>query len=307
MQTALLKEYVSKAKDLELSCYEQKLLCDNLEQKLSHINYQRKNKENEKKEFKKFGWIDYIAGAIGWGICVVPPLIGISGLVAVALYIIAGICDIMHFSIPFIDRIIYIYIITNPGIGAVKLLLNCIIIGAGGGFLLLFLCGIISGSKKNVKKENQKIEENNTNVQKELIAYESKSQIISNNLACARRSYQTTLKTKEDFYSLNIIYPKYRDLVSVGMFDEYLQSGRCYTLTIDLTPIEFQILYILASHPGQAYSKERLYELIWKEPYFGNENVLNTHINRLRLKLKSNAEDSTAYVKTLWGIRSTYF
>ena len=58
----------------------------------------------------------------------------------------------------------------------------------------------------------------------------------------------------------------------------------------------------LASHPGQAYSKERLYELIWKEPYFGNENVLNTHINRLRLKLKSNAEDSTAYVKTLWGI-----
>ena len=73
-------------------------------------------------------------------------------------------------------------------------------------------------------------------------------------------------------------------------------------VTIDLTPIEFQILYILASHPGQAYSKERLYELIWKEPYFGNENVLNTHINRLRLKLRSNAEDSTAYVKTLWGI-----
>ena len=58
MQTALLKEYVSKAKDLELSCYEQKLLCDNLEQKLSHINYQRKNKENEKKEFKKFSWIN---------------------------------------------------------------------------------------------------------------------------------------------------------------------------------------------------------------------------------------------------------
>lgn len=229
MQTALLKEYVSKAKDLELSCYEQKLLCDNLEQKLSHINYQRKNKENEKKEFKKFSWINYIASAIWWGISVLPPLIGISMLVGVALYIIALICGIMHFSIPFIDRI-YIFLKTYPVIGMFKLIFNCIIIGAGGGFLLLFLCGIISGSKKNVKKENQKIEENNTNVQKELIAYESKSQIISNNLACARRSYQTTLKTKEDFYSLNIIYPKYRDLVSVGMFDEYLQSGRCYTL-----------------------------------------------------------------------------
>ena len=71
---------------------------------------------------------------------------------------------------------------------------------------------------------------------------------------------------------------------------------------IDLTPIEFEILRLLASHPGQAYSKERLYELIWKEPYFGNENVVNTHINRLRLKLKNNAEDTTVYIKTLWGI-----
>lgn len=71
---------------------------------------------------------------------------------------------------------------------------------------------------------------------------------------------------------------------------------------IDLTPIEFEILYLLATHPGRAFSKERLYELIWKEPYFGNENVLNTHINRLRLKLKNGEEDTTTYIKTLWGI-----
>ena len=71
---------------------------------------------------------------------------------------------------------------------------------------------------------------------------------------------------------------------------------------IELTPIEFEILYLLAAHPGQAFSKERLYELIWKEPYFGNENVLNTHINRLRLKLKQGTEDTTTYIRTLWGI-----
>ena len=72
--------------------------------------------------------------------------------------------------------------------------------------------------------------------------------------------------------------------------------------SLDLTPIEFEILHLLASHPGQAFSKERLYELIWKEPYFGNENVLNTHINRLRLKLKNGPEDRGSYIKTLWGI-----
>ena len=71
---------------------------------------------------------------------------------------------------------------------------------------------------------------------------------------------------------------------------------------IDLTPIEFEILHLLATHPGQAFSKERLYELIWREPYFGNENVLNTHINRLRLKLKNGEEDTTTYIKTLWGL-----
>lgn len=71
-------------------------------------------------------------------------------------------------------------------------------------------------------------------------------------------------------------------------------------VTIDLTPIEFQILYILASHPGQAYSKERLYELIWKEPYFGNSemlsNITNTYsasenVHAMAVKIDQKADD----------------
>lgn len=71
---------------------------------------------------------------------------------------------------------------------------------------------------------------------------------------------------------------------------------------LDLTRTEFEILCLLASNPGQAFSKERLYDLIWKEPYFGNENVLNTHINRLRAKLKAASKSDAVYIKTLWGI-----
>ncbi|MCM1257265.1 MAG: helix-turn-helix domain-containing protein [Roseburia sp.] len=59
---------------------------------------------------------------------------------------------------------------------------------------------------------------------------------------------------------------------------------------------------MLASHPGQSFSKERLYNLIWKEPYLGNENVLNTHINRLCGKLKAASKNDADYIKTLWGI-----
>lgn len=71
---------------------------------------------------------------------------------------------------------------------------------------------------------------------------------------------------------------------------------------VELTPTEFDILCLLASNPGQAFSRERLYGLVWKEPYFGNENVLNTHINRLRSKLKEASGSGEAYIKTLWGI-----
>ena len=71
---------------------------------------------------------------------------------------------------------------------------------------------------------------------------------------------------------------------------------------LELTRTEFEILNLMASHPGQAFSKERLYDLIWKEPYFGNENVLNTHINRLRAKLKMVSNSDATYIKTLWGI-----
>ncbi|MCM1050186.1 MAG: response regulator transcription factor [Clostridiales bacterium] len=73
-------------------------------------------------------------------------------------------------------------------------------------------------------------------------------------------------------------------------------------VSLDLTRTEFEILNLLASHSGQAFSKERLYDLIWKEPYFDNENVLNTHINRLRAKLKKASNSDTTYIKTLWGI-----
>ena len=75
------------------------------------------------------------------------------------------------------------------------------------------------------------------------------------------------------------------------------QSGR----PLQLTRTEFDILSLLAANPGRAFSKEALYELVWKEPYYGEENVLNSHMNRLRAKLKNPANPEIVYIKTLWG------
>lgn len=94
----------------------------------------------------------------------------------------------------------------------------------------------------------------------------------------------------------NII--KIRDLSIDLEKHEVSLNGRI----LELTCTEFEILKLLAKNPGRAFSKEQLYGLIWKEPYLGNENVLNSHINRLRSKLKEAASQGDAYIKTLWGI-----
>ena len=61
----------------------------------------------------------------------------------------------------------------------------------------------------------------------------------------------------------------------------------------------FDILVYMLKNKNHALSKETIYQAIWKEPYYGNENVLNTHMNRLRNKLKNG---DIEYIKTIWGI-----
>lgn len=68
---------------------------------------------------------------------------------------------------------------------------------------------------------------------------------------------------------------------------------------IDLTRTEFDILVYLSQNRNRALSKENIYQKIWKEPYYGNENVLNTHMNRLRNKLRNG---DIEYIKTIWKI-----
>lgn len=68
---------------------------------------------------------------------------------------------------------------------------------------------------------------------------------------------------------------------------------------IDLTRTEFDILVYLSQNRNRALSKENIYQKIWKEPYYGNENVLNTHMNRLRNKLRNG---DIEYIKTIWRI-----
>jgi DNA-binding response OmpR family regulator len=70
--------------------------------------------------------------------------------------------------------------------------------------------------------------------------------------------------------------------------------------SIDLTPKEFDLLYLLASHPGRVYSRENLLNIIWGYQHKGYEHTVNSHINRLRSKIEKDISNPQ-YVLTSWG------
>lgn len=72
-------------------------------------------------------------------------------------------------------------------------------------------------------------------------------------------------------------------------------------LEIDLTFTEFEILHLLARNPGRVFSKEQIYNSVWKEPYFGDYNIVMSHIRNIREKIEDNPS-KPIYIQTVWGV-----
>lgn len=70
---------------------------------------------------------------------------------------------------------------------------------------------------------------------------------------------------------------------------------------LKLTAKEFEILRLFVTNPNRVFTKAQLYSFVWNEDYFGDENVINVHIRRLREKIEDNPSEP-CYIKTLWGI-----
>jgi len=67
---------------------------------------------------------------------------------------------------------------------------------------------------------------------------------------------------------------------------------------IDLTPKEYELLVLLTSHPGRAFSREFLLQQLWGYDYDGFDRTVDTHITRLRKKLGIVGEK----IVTVWGV-----
>ena len=70
-------------------------------------------------------------------------------------------------------------------------------------------------------------------------------------------------------------------------------------IPIDMPPKELELLYYLASHPNQVFTREQLLDRIWGYEYVSETRTVDVHIKRLREKLSEHDDYSIA---TIWGI-----
>lgn len=70
---------------------------------------------------------------------------------------------------------------------------------------------------------------------------------------------------------------------------------------VALTPIEYNILRLLMTHPGQVFSSAQIYEQVWNDPAYGSENTVAVHIRHLREKLEIDPANPR-YIKVVWGL-----
>lgn len=70
---------------------------------------------------------------------------------------------------------------------------------------------------------------------------------------------------------------------------------------LELTFIEFEILQLLAKSPGRIFSKMQIYDIVWKEPYSGDYNIVTSHISHIREKIEDDPANPI-YIQTVWGV-----
>lgn len=93
------------------------------------------------------------------------------------------------------------------------------------------------------------------------------------------------------------------DVLTVGPIS---MDDKAKQVTVDgeivaLTPIEYRVLKLLLSHPGQVFSAAQIYQQVWSDPAYGAENTVAVHIRHLREKLEINPAEPR-YLKVVWGL-----
>ena len=121
---------------------------------------------------------------------------------------------------------------------------------------------------------------------------DSEEEILNHIISCVSagsRAYQVVENVKKNlsFNGLEI--------------DDINRLVRKQKQEIDLTFTEFEILYLLVNNPGRVFSKEQIYDIVWKESYSDDYNIVMSHIRNIREKIEDNPS-KPVYIQTVWGV-----
>lgn len=89
----------------------------------------------------------------------------------------------------------------------------------------------------------------------------------------------------------------YKDLI----LDQASRTVTVKQREISLTRYEYEILCILIQQPRKVFSRESLYEQVWKNGYYGEDNTVNVHVSNIRKKIAA-IDPEAEYIRTVWGI-----
>ena len=121
----------------------------------------------------------------------------------------------------------------------------------------------------------------------------SPSELVARVKAQIRRYTQYNEGTKDE-----------GDVIDFGGLFLNRQSHECTynEVPLTLTPIEFDILWLLCENRGKVISSEELFQKVWKEECYKNSNnTVMVHIRHLREKMNGPTGKSD-FIKTVWGV-----
>lgn len=94
------------------------------------------------------------------------------------------------------------------------------------------------------------------------------------------------------------------DILEIGPLTINKDSHEVKTLTgtpIQLTALEFGILYLLASHPNRVFSADEIFERVWRQASVVSAKTVMVHVSHLRDKIEK-ATNGEEVIKTVWGV-----
>ena len=218
-----LLEYIKRVYNLEKTYYEQDLTINRLNDLLYKTNHPH---------LKEGAKVESVAANIGSSLLAIPMCILSGMVIGIGLIVLTLILIFIGWVLHFFTDSKFVSFLN--GLNEKEYLIGVfffggLILGAVVGIVICIYMLVTGHSGRKRALQDRAIVHNKN--EKTLEQAKIKARNINYEIEQVKKIKAQTRETLDQFYSLNIIYPKYRGLVPVAMFYQYLDSGRCTSLT----------------------------------------------------------------------------